>query len=565
MAHPNITEASIRRNATAKSFERGQQYYRAGAVVNLVRRDNIIQALVEGSEYEPYRVSLVVDAGGIRQASCSCPYDYEGWCKHLIAVALACCHNPDLIRAAPNLQELLSPLNLEQTRDLFGKLAEEDPTLLDRIEQWVPVLSTTTATAPKSGHQRQTAIDPAPFRAQARALIRETARDLEYGSEMDLISEKLPDLVEPARQCLLHDDGENAIAILQAIAETLAEQWDDVVEYGLEGESAISCLDPLLAEAILLAMPAPQARIDLQVQIETWEDLFSGSFPLSTEALRQGWDDPELVDILQGRGGLLYPEDRPDGADELAQIRLNLLERQNRLPEYLHFARAAEQWASYLTLLIRLDRTTEALSFQDRLQFLDDAFAVAKVLREKNDLQEALQVAQKGLSLPKRLSGWGAMQRFDPDNNADVTNYRDRYELAHWASELAEGMGDGDTALELRIVAFKANPSLEEYQRVAMLAAGRWPTIQPELLHYLRGLASWVAMEAQVDIFLTENLVDDAIAAVSTYGRSELLMRVMDAAVPVNPHWVADKAQSKAQEIIDRGKAEKYDLSLIHI
>jgi uncharacterized Zn finger protein len=71
MVKLNFTETHIRHHATEKSFERGQQYCQSGAVVNLVQRDRLIQALVKGSEYEPYQITLTVDSGGIKQAGCS--------------------------------------------------------------------------------------------------------------------------------------------------------------------------------------------------------------------------------------------------------------------------------------------------------------------------------------------------------------------------------------------------------------------------------------------------------------------------------------------------------------
>lgn len=557
MAKLNITETSIWNHATQKSFDRGQQYYRSGAVVNLVRRDRLIQALVEGSEYDPYRVTLTVDAGGITQVSCNCPYDYEGWCKHIIAVALACIHNPGLIREAASLDQLLAPLDLNQTHQLLHQLVEDYPELLDEIERWVPKLFKTTHASKKQPHQRKTTIDLTPFRCQVRSLLRQARRSLEDGWEGDPIKEELPELLEPAQNFMVNGDGKTALTIIAAITEALAEQWDEVGEYGLDATSAIAILDPMLAEAILITNLDADERVELQVNIEEWEGLWSDSLALSTEALRQEWDDAELLQILQGKPGNLWPDGRPDHADKLAQIRLSLLEQQNRLTEYLYFAHAEEQWSSYLAMLIRLQRVDEAINLQTHLQSIEDAFDVAKALREQNLLSEAVQVAQRGLQLPKRQPQrwtWDAVNAYERDERFD------QYELADWASELAIGIGDHSTALELRIIAFKAKPSLQDYQQVAILAEGNWQVIRAELLDYLRNLDTWgwVYMTAKVDIFLMENLVEDAIAAVARSGDSDLVMRVMDAALSVNPQWVLDRAISKAEDIINRGKAEQY-------
>lgn len=69
-----FAEADIRAGANAQSFDRGSSYYRSAAVSNVVRRGNLLTAEVEGSEDEPYDVAVTLsDAGGISQATCTCP------------------------------------------------------------------------------------------------------------------------------------------------------------------------------------------------------------------------------------------------------------------------------------------------------------------------------------------------------------------------------------------------------------------------------------------------------------------------------------------------------------
>jgi uncharacterized Zn finger protein len=56
MTIPSLSEAAIRQQAIAESFRLGESYYRQGAVVSLVQRGDTLQAEVEGSQYEFYRV-----------------------------------------------------------------------------------------------------------------------------------------------------------------------------------------------------------------------------------------------------------------------------------------------------------------------------------------------------------------------------------------------------------------------------------------------------------------------------------------------------------------------------
>jgi uncharacterized Zn finger protein len=101
-----FTEGMLRQYASTESLSRGLKYFQEGAVVSLRRRGNVLEAMVEGSEPEPYWVRIVTDAGGITSAECDCPYDWEGWCKHIVAALLACIRQPDSVEARPSLAAL---------------------------------------------------------------------------------------------------------------------------------------------------------------------------------------------------------------------------------------------------------------------------------------------------------------------------------------------------------------------------------------------------------------------------------------------------------------------------
>ncbi|MFD0463370.1 SWIM zinc finger domain-containing protein [Microvirga aerilata] len=82
-------------------FERGREYWHHGAVSALVRRGDELTAEVEGSESVPYRVTIRLHDGGIAKASCTCPYDWGGCCKHIVATLLAWADDPDAVMERP--------------------------------------------------------------------------------------------------------------------------------------------------------------------------------------------------------------------------------------------------------------------------------------------------------------------------------------------------------------------------------------------------------------------------------------------------------------------------------
>lgn len=88
MTRPSFGEEAVRALATEESFLRGRQYARSGAVAGLVRRGDRLTAQVEGSGLAPYDVAITLYDGGVTATRCSCPYDWGGACKHVVAVLL---------------------------------------------------------------------------------------------------------------------------------------------------------------------------------------------------------------------------------------------------------------------------------------------------------------------------------------------------------------------------------------------------------------------------------------------------------------------------------------------
>ena len=80
-------------------------------------------------------------------AACSCPYEWGGWCKHIVAVLLAHARAPETVRELPALEETLSGLDRDQLRGLLLKLAEYDPSLTSVIEGEISLSAPSTGSA----------------------------------------------------------------------------------------------------------------------------------------------------------------------------------------------------------------------------------------------------------------------------------------------------------------------------------------------------------------------------------------------------------------------------------
>ncbi len=542
MTIPALSEAAIRQKATAESFRRGKNYYRQGAVTSLVLRGNVLLAEVEGSQYVPYQVQITFDEGGAIDASCSCPYNWGGWCKHIVATLLACLHEPEMIENRPTLEELLADLSPEQLHGLLRHLVERDPGLANAIESQVTLLRSGSVPA---SDPRRIPVDPAPVRRQVRAILRslDHMRRSEAYWHIDEVVDQVRQLLNRVHDFIDVGDGRNALALLEAITEEYIAGWiylDDsdgyVSEFFWE-------LGAAWTAALLTTDLSPAERGQWRRKLaQWWSDLnnygVAEAFEAARAAAEQGWDYPPLQRVLQGEITELgaWEGEAPWYADDLAIARLDVLEKQERYQEYLYLAKAEGQLDRYVLMLARLGRVQEAVD--EGLQYLrtpDQYLALAKALREQGELTAAMRVAKHGLSL-------------DGSKGA----------LASWLCELARGMGETELALEAAMAACQADPSLSAYLRVQELAGERWSELRKELLDYFRHTA--YHPPAQVDIFLHESLWDDAITAVDKDGGYDLdlLERVMDAVIEHRPNWVIQVARRQAERIIDAGQSKYY-------
>ncbi len=73
MASLKLSEAAIRAGATEKSFARGRELFRRGAVSRAAVQGHALSGVCEGSESPFYRIRAELDEGGVRSASCTCP------------------------------------------------------------------------------------------------------------------------------------------------------------------------------------------------------------------------------------------------------------------------------------------------------------------------------------------------------------------------------------------------------------------------------------------------------------------------------------------------------------
>jgi uncharacterized Zn finger protein len=132
----NVTEEDIQDLSSDKSFERGEELYQCGAISGRYRRGNTIYGKCEGSEITPYDIEVNFD-GDEMDTYCSCPYDWGGLCKHLVAFLLTFVFEEENFIEPLDIPTLLEPLDRENMIVLISKLVKVYPDMQYWVQKFI--------------------------------------------------------------------------------------------------------------------------------------------------------------------------------------------------------------------------------------------------------------------------------------------------------------------------------------------------------------------------------------------------------------------------------------------
>jgi len=458
--------------------------------------------------------------------------------------------DPDRINQRPAVSELVTDADPENLRDVLVGLVESRPELAEQVESRLETL--------ESGDEGDDARDRMPdinresIRQQVQYILRPTdgrsdhTYDPYEAVETDV--EKLRTLLDQARTAVEVRDGETALDILEPLADELMdEEWlalsyDDsqgIFEFFDE-------VDRVLAEALLTADLSEAERADWEDCLWAWEQEMGSythqpPYSVALEAAQRGWDFEPVQRAMRGDASYadLWEGDPPWYAEDFVRARLNVLERQGRIGEYLNLAEAADLIDDYGTMLVEGGRIDEAVEYGRRnLSSPDEALTLAKALRKHDRPEAALDIAQRGLSLD--------------DSSGQA-------ELAEWLRDRASSMDESEVALEAAIAAFDASPTLAAYQATAELAGEEWPTVREELLESLadRDTRQRTARR-HVEIFLYAERYDEAITIADRFSDYKVVEPVVEAVWEEHPHWTIDACKEQAELIIEEGQSQRY-------
>lgn len=547
-----LTENMLRSLSTENSFERGRQYHRAGAIRNATRQGNNLTALCEGSSAPAYRLRVELDQVGIRSAYCTCPYDWGGLCKHLIALLLTYIHQPEAFSERGSVADILAGLERDDLAALIEKLTSRDPDLYDWLEMSISQLRPkkegtpleSSATSGSRKDKRETMVSEQTYRRQVKNILHSLdglSSSQAYWGVSGMV-ERLEEVHQSAVQFLEAGDSKGAIKILMVLLQEVAEEYEFFDDSNGELGDFLDSLGLPLAEAILSFEMETGDRNKLEESIkDIWHHLSDygiDGLDVAAAALKYGWEGAEPgFDEDNWQDDKEWDENDWDGyvIDELVTARLNVLERQGSTDEYLEQCLQSGDYLRYTLKLLEIGRTDEAASTAiNQLADAEHALIAAQRLRELDRIEDALKIAERGFSLAGR-----------------------KYDLGCWLGPLQEARGAIDQAILAYRAAFEEMPSLELYQTLKRISGHRWETIHSQLMDILKSSTNTHAL---VDTYLFEGRWDAATRLADQGGTWDyhLVEKVADAVVTERPDWVIQACRLQAEGLIERTQSKYY-------
>ena len=514
-----LTESTICSYANAQSFERGREYYSSGAIYNTVRQGNILLAECVGTDTYHLRVEL--DEGGLQSASCTCPYEFGGICKHLVALLLTYIHTPGEFIERKTIPALLENVDKAALVAILAKLADRQPELYTWLETSLPV-AVIAAIGKESQPKPVSQVSEQTWCKRIKNVFRQGGYD-DYESSYGVSSE-LDEIVNSAAEILAAGDAQGAITILLALLDELGdayEMFDD--SDGELGESA-DYAGEILAEAILSADLDEKERKALERKLA----------PIAKNLASYGIENGlELAQLALQYGWETHPEYVNDFTANLSAAKLNVLERQGRTAEFLALCEQIGQHLRYTQKLLQLDQTENAIRAAYQLTDPNQVLEIAKKLRENNQLTEAIRLAEHGMKREGQ-----------------------KYHLAAWLAPLEESQGQLESALQAHLVTFTETPGLETYKHIQRLAGERWEQMKPAQIKILLATGR---SDAIVSVYLHEQQWDDAIAVAEKYTYDyNLREKVADAVIAHRPDWVIHISIHEAEKLIEPTQSKYY-------
>ena len=443
-AIPHIKQSDVRNWTDEVDFQRGQNYYKQGAIYDQRKQDMALKSKCSGSQAPFYRQEVLFTNHGIESAECSCPVGSGGYCKHTVALLLTWVHDPDSFQEAESLDVVLEKRSKAELIAIIKEMLEQEPDLDSLLD--LPLVE---------GESH-----PLNIKAICLQANRTFQRiDFEWGYARE-IKRDLNPLLKLAAGYLSRNDVENSSSVYEVIIESILDN-DNAALGDEEGQllgMVYECCEGL--GRCLSGVTEAKQRIGiLQVLFSAyqWDTLKIGGAGAADnvpEILTSQATPKERTEIAKWTREIMPKGNSwSDGYHREVLGRLLLDLEADTLDDeaYLRICRQTGRLNDLIDRLLILNR-------------MEEAEAAARTA-EDYPLFKAIEIftKHKQADLAEKL----VMERLQTSRDKDVDE-----RLIEWLSERLRGRDDLSSSLELEERLFWKYPNIETYGSTSLKRGG---------------------------------------------------------------------------------------------
>lgn len=124
----NINLKLLKKQTESKSLARGEEYYQRDLVRPGLIKGDQITAQVSGTTL--YDITITSTETSL-SAFCTCPFDGWGYCKHIVATALAYNQSPSSFKKIADIEQAIRTKNRSELANILIALVEAMPELIE--------------------------------------------------------------------------------------------------------------------------------------------------------------------------------------------------------------------------------------------------------------------------------------------------------------------------------------------------------------------------------------------------------------------------------------------------
>jgi uncharacterized Zn finger protein len=431
-AIPLIKQTDVQKWTDDVYFQRGQNYYKQGAIYDQRKQGMTLKSKCAGSQAPFYRQEVLFSSHGIETAQCSCPVGEGGHCKHTVALLLTWVNDPNSFQETESLDVVLEKRSKAELIAVIKEMLEQEPDLESLLE--LPLIE---------GDSQPLNIKA--IRHQANRAFQGT--DFEWGYARE-IKRDLNPLLKLASGYLSQNEAENSALVYKTIVETILEN-ENAALGDEEGELLGVVYE--CCEGLGKCLPAVS---NTKQRMELLQVLFSA----------YQWDAIKIggVGAADNVPEILTSQTTPGERTEIAKWTREIMPKGNSWSDGYHrevlgrllldLEADTLDDEAYLRICRQTGRLNDLIDRLLTLNRMDEAEAAARTA-EDYTLFKATEIftKHKRADLAEKL----VIERLQTSRDKDVDEG-----LIEWLSDRLRGRGDLSSSLELEERLFWKYPNL---------------------------------------------------------------------------------------------------------